>query len=89
MMVSLRTGAAPFGRREPTPSPPRGAMVASGAVERRRSQKGPRRARARLLRRDDATCLVARVTDEICRVVCEHLQSDWKRWKVRMIGQTR
>ena len=69
MMVSLRTGAAPFGRREPTPSPPRGAMVASGAVERRRSRKGPRRARARLLRRDDATCLVARVTDEICRVV--------------------
>jgi len=49
-------------------------MVASGAVERRRSQKGPRRARARLLRRDDATCLVARVTDEIA--LCEHLQKE-------------
>ena len=42
LMVSLRTGAAPFGPREPVPSPPRGAMAASGLVARRRNPTGPK-----------------------------------------------
>ena len=47
MMVSLRTGAAPFGPREPVPSPPRGAMAASGLVARRRNRRVRRGDRAR------------------------------------------
>ena len=47
LMVSLRTGAAPFGTREPVPSPPRGAMAASGLVARRRNRRVRRGDRAR------------------------------------------
>ena len=47
LMVSLRTGSAPFGPREPVPSPPRGAMAASGLVARRRNRRVRRGDRAR------------------------------------------
>ena len=73
MMVSFRTGAAPFGLREPIPSPPRGAMVSSGVVTRRRNRRDAHRARASQLLPDDPACLFAsarcaveRVADEIC-----------------------